>query len=716
MKKKGDFDNSYEILKENGTEKFSNIYKSITGKEYEPYNIYVDKKMKYRVLSIDTTLLSYRAGDGDSGKLKVCNSKLSEYDKEMQDDEYFNVVIMHHGIDYFEPSDEKKFEYWAEEHGVDVIFNGHSHRAAVKTLDYIERDIKQFTAGGIILDNFAIPSFYICEFEPSIANLKLSLYKYSDSNEKWVKNNSDIRRFVDGEYNYILSRHKKMLESENQLSSYEMLEKVICNLNDIYIKRFKSEKIYSVRETGYKTFNSAEIMRSLVDTGVDVATAADITERVVKSIVDKQDIYGKYETPTLNVLKDYVFKEILRTNRGESDFDICCLASRYGRRYNSSKPMCYKRNDEKYEITLAYICDEILKKSIDAITAHEGYYNKILTKELHLMSECIYDFLKNMGVVEIREDALLSLVSEYITQKPHPWVVGENDNEIYNYNIETGLHHIGILQSGQGEQTLAQVESTYHLCASLLLRYDKVVGCSETSPLRIIRQSLNTYDRTGEEKTDCPMFYYMVIQLKEDLRIRGISFGDFRNIIDTIYESVVINHLVSETNTKNALIELAGIINKLSKPVVLPEPKNPYEEIARKFSRGTGFIVKNPLMDLSNCFWLEPNWERRLERVYNLGSQILVCVVDKNREAIVTDEIKKYFSSQTTGKGFRDVVFVYVDGTSFTPDKREFIRNGLKPISIRCIFLTLNEEKNNNSVDFRNRLFETLKISKYSCV
>ena len=69
-------------------------------------------------------------------------------------------------------------------------------------------------------------------------------------------------------------------------------------------------------------------MRSLVDTGVDVATAADITERVVKSIVDKQDIYGKYETPTLNVLKDYVFKEILRTNRGESDFDNCCLASR----------------------------------------------------------------------------------------------------------------------------------------------------------------------------------------------------------------------------------------------------------------------------------------------------------------------------------------------------------------------------------------------------
>ena len=53
------------------------------------------------------------------------------------------------------------------------------------------------------------------------------------------------------------------------------------------------------------------------------------------------------------------------------------------------------------------------------------------------------------------------------------------------------------------------------------------------------------------------------------------------------------------------------------------------------FSSAKGFIVKAPLRELTNCFWVEPNWELYEINQQHLGKQMLVCLLDdlKNVDA-----------------------------------------------------------------------------------
>ena len=62
------------------------------------------------------------------------------------------------------------------------------------------------------------------------------------------------------------------------------------------------------------------------------------------------------------------------------------------------------------------------------------------------MSERILDFLRNMGIFEVREEVLDSLIIEYITQKPHPWLVHNNSKQLLVYHTHQAEEHINKLK------------------------------------------------------------------------------------------------------------------------------------------------------------------------------------------------------------------------------------------------------------------------------
>lgn len=94
--------------------------------------------------------------------------------------------------------------------------------------------------------------------------------------------------------------------------------------------------------------------------------------------------------------------------------------------------------------------------------------------------------MKNMGIFEIREKALLELVKEYITQKPHPWLVNGNRDKLITYHKEQGINHIQDLQDEKKQTIITQMEAAYHICSAFLVKYDDYIGCTETSPITIL--------------------------------------------------------------------------------------------------------------------------------------------------------------------------------------------------------------------------------------
>ncbi len=152
-------------LCELGHEKFLDIYKAIKPSDYEAYKVFESKKQNYRIISLDTCLTSKDKDDFE--QLHICSEKLLELSSKISSDNKLNILIMHHGIECLKKEEARKLEQWIEDNNIDIVHCGHTHRAAITTYDDCLRDIKQFTAGAIIVDNYAVPSFYLCEYDES---------------------------------------------------------------------------------------------------------------------------------------------------------------------------------------------------------------------------------------------------------------------------------------------------------------------------------------------------------------------------------------------------------------------------------------------------------------------------------------------------------------------------------------------------------------------
>ncbi len=705
-KKKKSFSDSYNQLNTGANDRFQMIVKGVTNRTYTSYQIFAPKNSNYRIISLNSCLLS--KDKKDVGHLQICCDKLIDMESQIRNDNRINILIMHHGVDCLEKKDSVQFQHWMEDHHIDVVFCGHTHRSSVESYAETGVDLKQFTAGAIIIDDYAIPSFYLCEYEYG-GELISRLFTYSKEAEIWGLDSHSLRKFKHGIFSYKLNRMTL------DLSSYKDF---IKRMNKMYLDKFHSKDIVSSNMEGKEEFDVSKIISSLSNISMPYEKALDITFQVMMQITDSNfQISGS--TLSCTELKKVIYEKIIsqKPSVDEKEYIISCWASRYARRYNRHSEMIIQMQNGKTEkINYSYVQGSLLKYIFDDVTGNEIFYLKTSRNELQRMSERILEFLRNIGIFEIRETALFSLVKEYMTQKPHPWLVN-NKEQVVSYNKEQAEEHIKRLADHE-KVLILQTEAAYHICAIFLAMYDKVIGCTETSPIIALKIAINGMNNNENFILNkMPMQKYQVFQLKKDLENLDINFSRFTEAVNVVYDYIIRRQEVTNEKTASALINLWNIIRKLEQKATYDNKlylEHPLKRLQYIFEGGTGFIVKSPLKGLNSCFWFEPNWEEYETKQQHLGSQILVCIIKS------IDCVNSIFDYLYNNRSFKtcknsELIFVYDNYTHFSKEDRNTIRNVFKGKSIKCIFI---QEENFSDItkdnNWRNILFDIIRISKIS--
>ena len=703
------FSEKYEVLSDIGCDKFKGIYHEITGRDYESFKAFQPRNNNCRIISINTTLLS--KDREDSGNLRVCNQKLLELGKSIKDDHKINILIMHHGLEYLDAEDSKKFEHWMDDNHIDVVFCGHSHRAALRCYSDTYREIKQITAGAIVIDDYAIPSFQLCEYDEANNVLTCNLFTYSKDSEKWVPDNQRLRTYKDGVHSYRLPR-KDIQNNSEQCFIYG---DTIDEFNKKYHQRYNSDKIYSNKYEGDDVFNSWKIVSSLVNIGMSYNRALIITREVIDRITH-QDFNTSHKILSCFELRKIIFETIINytPQTDENEFEVSRWASRYSRKYNRNKEILILGTGKEVEkLNYSYIKNILIKQIIDDTTQNACYYKKLTGQELCQMAESILSFLKNMEIFEIRADVLLVLVKEYMTQKPHPWLVNNNRDMLIKYHIEQAEKHVNELS--ENPLISSQIEAAYHICSLFMVKYDEYIGCDELSPINSLTNAVNwIHNQNKFDNDELPILRHKLIQLKKDLEQRSIEYSELRNALNILTNNIVKNRNVTDNVTKDAIYTLWDIIRKLLQPTISCPINNdsPLETIMGIFAGADGFSVKTPLRALPNCFWFEPYWEKYESVALGVGKQILVAVLNDLDDA---KKVYSYFYEENQGARLTEVVFVMSDYSSFTPEERNRVRGLFKTKYVRCIFVQKsNYEDISNILDWRKAFYKVLQISKIS--
>lgn len=577
--------------------------------------------------------------------------------------------------------------------------------------------MKQFTAGALVVDDYAIPSFYLCEYGLGY-DLFINLYTYSKDSETWSLDNHSLRKFNNGVYTYKLSRIFKRMQNTNKLDVDRYTE-FITKMNKMYEIKYNSRNIISNNFDGYDTFDVSKIIGSLSNINMPYEKAIDIAFKVVTQITSN-DFKANGDYLSCTELRHIIYQKIIsqKSTKNDKEFSISCWASRYARKYNrNSEIIIQMQNNRTEKMNYAYVQNTLLKHIFDEVTGNEIFYLKTSKKELQRMSERILDFLRNMGIFEVREEVLDSLIIEYITQKPHPWLVHNNSKQLLVYHTHQAEEHINKLKRNE-VSIISQTEAAYHISAAFLVQYDKVIGCTETSPISIIK---NTVNRMCNEENmilnRLPMQKYQIIQLKKDLKKQSIDFKKFIAKINVVYDFIIDKQEVTNEKTKIALIDLWDMLRKLEQKNSYDNQRNKENSIERiryVFEEGTGFIVKAPLQALKSCFWIEPNWEEYEIKQQHLGEQALVCVIDIISDV---DDVHKYLFSDGRELNSRttELIFAYNSYKSFSKEDRNAIREKFRGKAIKCIFV---QEENYSMIsenqNWREILFDVIRISRLS--
>lgn len=168
----------YEALASFGYEKFNDFYKRITGKVYLPYQVterHIGRE-KFRIIAIDSCL--FLDGKASQHNLSIVWSELEKLVDQIRNDEYINILSMHHGLECFEPNSRKQFKRWIEDNYIDIIFCGHSVINEVNTHISTQNQVQQFSSGMVPLGENVTPNFWICQYEADTAVVEMNLYTY----------------------------------------------------------------------------------------------------------------------------------------------------------------------------------------------------------------------------------------------------------------------------------------------------------------------------------------------------------------------------------------------------------------------------------------------------------------------------------------------------------------------------------------------------------
>ena len=671
-----------------GHEKFKSIYKEITGRKYISFEVF--NELNYRIISLDTCLLS--KDNKDTGRISLQTNKLLSLNDKIVADDSLNIAIMHHGIDFFDNKAAKSFQHWIEDHNVDIVFCGHSHQAGVKTYDETRSEIRQYTCGAALIDNYAIPSFYICNFENDSWQVEICMYTYSKDNSEWEIDNYHMRAFENGENIYYVPRKYKKIKVEKEVNQNYTVEQLLeLQYNQMQILNERVFKIYGRKIKSSKIdveedFNVQKIFKSLIKIGLPIKKAFYVLEKVVSQITMVSYYDNNERNISTNDIKKCVYQQIcnIPTDDEASGYDINEWSGKYARRYgHDNHRMCIHMPDGTIkQLSYDFILNTLLKDLIIEATGNIEYYENTYRNELKYMAEEIVYFLQNCDLYDARYDVLLTFIREIATQPPHPWLLtDETKDYIIDYNERTLKKHLKKIQEGKQEE-ITILETIYHATAIILGNYSMVIGFSESSPINILVQAINKMDKNKK----IPVKKSELLQLKSDLKKCNVDWGNFKIMINQIYDDMVLHrNFQGDSMARNAL-ELGQIAQKLVWLYRGAEENSldVIENVASLFTIKEGFLVKRPLQDLEFCFWITPNWSDEEIQEYGLKKQILIVVVDKNFDTR-KEKLFQYLSIKT--ENCSDVIFVKYDQKSFDKKEKDILKKSFINQNIRCIFL-----------------------------
>lgn len=168
----------YEALSKFGYEKFRKIFEKVTGKGYLPYHV-IEKhigKEKFRIVTVDSCL--FLNGRANQHNLSIVWNELEKLVQQIKNDEYINILTMHHSLDCFEPNSRERFRKWIEDNYIDLVFCGHSVVNEVNVNISTKSHIQQFYSGMVPLEDNLTPNFWICQYEAGSSVVEMSLYTY----------------------------------------------------------------------------------------------------------------------------------------------------------------------------------------------------------------------------------------------------------------------------------------------------------------------------------------------------------------------------------------------------------------------------------------------------------------------------------------------------------------------------------------------------------
>lgn len=671
-----------------GHERFKSIYKDIKGKKYSSFEVFDESK--YRIISLDTCLLS--KDNKDAGKISLQTSKFLSLKDQITADDKLNIAIMHHGIDFFDQNAAKSFQHWVEDHHVDIVFCGHSHQAGIRTYDETRSEIRQYTCGAALIDNYAIPSFYICNFNNDTWQVEICMYTYSKDNSEWEADNHHLRAFDYGENIYCVPRkYKKTKVGKEENQDYSIEQLLELQHNQLKTYNEKVFKIYGKKIRVTKTdveeeFNVQKIFKSLIKIGVPIKKAFYVIEKVVLQITSVSYYDNNERNINTNDIKKCVYQQIcnIPTDEEASGYDINEWSGKYARRYgHDNHRMCIHMSDGSVrQLSYDFILNTLLKDLIVKTTGSIDYYESTYRNELKYMAEEIIYFLQNCDLYEVKYESLLVFIKEIATQPPHPWLLTDKTiDHIIAYNETTLKKHLKKIKEKKQEE-ITILETIYHSTAIILGYCSMVIGFCESSPINILVQAINKMDKNKK----IPVKKSELLQLKSDLKKCNVDWGSFKILINRIYNDMILRRNFESDSIVKDAFELGEIALKLVclHKEGIGDKTDTIQNIASLFTVKEGFWVKGPLQDLEFCFWVIPNWSSEEIEKYGLKKQILIVVVDKNFEDR-REDLLHYLNMKA--ENCSDIIFVKFDQTSFDKKEKDVFKQTIANQNIRCIFL-----------------------------
>lgn len=184
-----------------GYGKFKELYSLFYGSTYKPFQ--TKNIGDFKIITLDSCLLSM--DDRDYGHLTVNFPQLADLRDELEKDKKINLVIMHHGVEWLQPEEGRRFQHWLADNNIRMVFCGHNHAPGMNILSEaidpsgIPRDgVPQFTCGCALADSYSKPVFLVSEYKKE-GSMEMKLYEYRD-NSRWEVTSGILRSFPSGIY------------------------------------------------------------------------------------------------------------------------------------------------------------------------------------------------------------------------------------------------------------------------------------------------------------------------------------------------------------------------------------------------------------------------------------------------------------------------------------------------------------------------------------